>query len=132
MTYWQVFAERCPHTWDSNGLTLTSRVISICAHCRPFNTFKQAANDILAWDYPGHSAYVVEAPSSLEANRLAGPCSSRESMCPRFISSVRSALCRSGSAAGGGRRHAGEHGLAVVLTGPSRWMRSARGCCDAA
>jgi len=72
MTYWQVFAERCPHTWDSNGLTLTSRVISICAHCRPFNTFKQAANDILAWDYPGHSAYVVEAPTSLEANRLAG------------------------------------------------------------
>jgi hypothetical protein len=72
MTYWQVFAERCPHTWDSRGLTLISRGISICAHCRPFNTFEQAASGILATNQPGHSAYVVEAATSLEANRLVG------------------------------------------------------------
>jgi hypothetical protein len=70
MTYWQVFAERCPHTWDLYGEAVTSRGISICAHCRPFNSFEQAASGILATNQPGHSAYVVEAPTSLEANRL--------------------------------------------------------------
>jgi hypothetical protein len=70
MAYWQVFAERRGHTWNMNGEVVTSPGISLCAHCHPFDTLEQASDDILAWEHPGCSAYVVVAATSVDANHL--------------------------------------------------------------
>jgi hypothetical protein len=76
---------------NTNGLTLTPRGISICAHCRPFNTFEQAANGILAWDYADTPPTSSRHRPPSKPTAWWGWCSSRDSTCPQFTSSVRSA-----------------------------------------